>query len=121
MTMNERAFDPNTLIESFRNALAPLMRAQTESIKALDRFAHHQYAVAGDYLEYGLAQAKAAVAAKTPAELIAANSELSNKLTEQLRARAQEFSTIAAEAQAVLNQFFSEASAKVAEVTKKAA
>ena len=38
-----------------------------------------------------------------------------------LRARAQEFSTIAADAQTLLNKFFSEATAKVAEVTKKAA
>ena len=119
--MNERTFDPNTFAESFRNALAPLLRAQAESLKALDRFAHHQYAIAGDYLEYGLAQAKAAVAAKTPNDLLAAQTELSTKLTEQLRARAQEFSTMAADAQALLNQFFSEASAKVAEVTKKAA
>ena len=119
--MIERAFDPNMLIEPFRNALAPLLRAQTESLKALDRFAHHQYAVAGDYLEYGLAQAKAAAAAKTPTELFSAHTELSSKLTEQLRARAQEFSAIASETQTVLNQFFSEATAKVVEVTKKAA
>ncbi|MFO1400665.1 MAG: phasin family protein [Steroidobacteraceae bacterium] len=119
--MNDKTFDPSTYVESFRNALAPLLRAQTESLKALDRFAHHQYAIAGDYLEYGLAQAKAAVAAKTPNDLLAAQTELSTRLTEQLRARAQEFSTIAAEAQTMLNQFFSEATAKVAEVTKKAA
>ena len=119
--MNDKTFDPSTFVESFRNSLAPLLRAQTESLKALDRFAHHQYAIAGDYLEYGLAQAKAAVAAKTPNDLLAAQTELSTRLTEQLRARAQEFSTIAAEAQTMLNQFFSEATAKVAEVTKKAA
>jgi hypothetical protein len=119
--MIDKTFDPSTFIDSFRNALAPVLRAQAESLKALDRFAHHQYAVAGDYLEYGLAQAKAAVAAKSPNELLAAQSQLGQKLTEQLRARAQEFSTIAGEAQTMLNQFFSEATAKVAEVTKKAA
>lgn len=119
--MIDKTFDPNTFIESYRNALAPMLRAQAESLKALDRFAHHQYAIAGDYLEYGLAQAKAAVAAKTPNELLTAQTELGTKLTEQLRARAQEFSTIAADAQTLLNKFFSEATAKVAEVTKKAA
>jgi hypothetical protein len=119
--MTERTFDPNTLFESFRNAMAPMLRAQTEGMKALDRFAHYQYAVAGDYLEYGLAQAKAAAAAKTPTELFAKQSELGTKLTEQLRARAQEFSAIASETQTVLNQFFTEATAKVVEATKKAA
>ncbi|MCC7463574.1 MAG: phasin family protein [Gammaproteobacteria bacterium] len=119
--MNEKVLDPNTYIESFRNALAPVVRAQAEGLKTLDRFARQQYAIAGDCLEYTLAQAKAVVAAKTPNDLLTAQSELGQKLTEQLRARAQEFSTIAAEAQSTLNRFFSEASAKVAEVTKKAA
>lgn len=119
--MTERTFDPAMLIESFRGALAPMLSAQAESLKALDRFAHQQYAIAGDYLEYSLAQANAAVAAKTPAELFAKQSELGNKLTEQLRARAQEFSAIAAETQTVLNKFFTDATAKVVEVTKKAA
>ena len=119
--MTERTFDPNTLIESFRNALTPMLQAQAEGLKAFDRFAHYQYAVAGDILEHGLAQAKAAVAAKTPTELFAKQSELGTKLTEQLRARAQEFSTIASDTQSVLNQFFTDATAKVVEVTKKAA
>lgn len=119
--MTERAFEPTALFEAFRNAMAPVLRAQAESLKSIDRFAHYQYAVAGDYLEFGLAQAKAAVAAKTPAELFAKQSELGTKLGEQLRARATEFTTIAAEAQTLMNQFFTEATAKVAEATKKAA
>jgi len=119
--MTERTFDPNTMIESFRNAMAPMLRAQAEGLKALDRFAHYQYAVAGDILEHGLAQAKAVAAAKTPTELFAKQSELGSRLTEQLRARAQEFSAIASETQTVLNQFFTDATAKVVEVTKKAA
>jgi hypothetical protein len=119
--MTERTFDPNTMLESFRSALAPMLRAQAESLKAFDRFAHHQYALAGDCLEYSLAQAKAAVAAKSPNELFAKQSELGTKLTEQLRLRAQEFGAIASETQSLLNQFFTDATAKVVEVTKKAA
>ena len=118
---NERIFDPNMMIESFRSALAPVLRAQAETLKAVDRLAHHQYALAGDCLEYSLAQAKAAVAAKTPNELFAKQSELGNKLSEQLRMRMQEFNAIATESQGVLNQFFTDATAKVVEVTKKAA
>lgn len=119
--MSERPFDPNTLVDSIRSALAPMLHAQTQGLKALDRFAHHHYAVAGDYLEYALAQAKAAVAAQTPSELFAKQSELGGRLAEQLRERAQEFGAIAAEANAALNQFFTDAAAKVADVTKKAA
>jgi len=119
--MTERAFDPNTLVDSVRNALAPVLRAQAEGLETLGRFAHHQYAVTGDCLEYALAQAKVAVAARTPGELFAKQSELGGKLAEQLRARAQEFSAIAAETNSVLNRFFTDTTAKVAEVTKKAA
>lgn len=119
--MSERAFDPNTLIDSIRSALAPVLRAQSEGLQAVERLVHHQHALAGDYLEYALAQAKAAVAAQTPGELFAKQSELGRRLAEQLRTRAQEFGAVAAEASSVLNQFFSDTAAKVAEVTKKAA
>ena len=119
--MTDQTFDPNALLETYRNALAPALHAQQEGLKALDRLARYQYAVAGDYLEWSLSQAQALLGAKTPAEIVAKQSELGSKISEQLRGRVQEFSTIAGEAQSTLNQLFSEASAKVAELTKKAA
>jgi hypothetical protein len=69
--MNQSLFDPKTILDSYRSALAPVVKAQEESIKAFDRVGHYQYAVAGDYLEWSLAQAKAALAAQTPAEFVA--------------------------------------------------
>lgn len=119
--MTDKAFEPTALIESFRSAFAPVLNAQIEGLKTLDRFAHYQYAVAGDYLEYSLAQAKAGLGAKTPNELWAKHSELGTRLAEQLRARAQEFGSIATETQALVNQFFTETTAKVTELSKKAA
>ena len=59
----------------------------------------YQYAVAGDYLEWSLAQANAATAAQTPAEFVSKQVELATALSEKLRARAQEFVTLATEAQ----------------------
>lgn len=119
--MTDFNFDPSALLEAYRNSLAPVLRAQQEGLKALDRFAHYQYAVAGDYLEWSLAQAKASIAAKNPGELVAKQAELTSKFSDQLRSRVQEFSSIASEAQVTLTQFFDEASAKFSEVTKKAA
>lgn len=119
--MTDQTFDPNALLETYRNALAPALHAQQEGLKALDRLARYQYAVAGDYLEWSLSQAQALLGAKTPAEIVAKQSELGSKISEQLRGRVQELNTIASEAQSTLSQLFNEASAKVAELTKKAA
>ena len=119
--MTERNFDPNAMFEAYRNSLAPVLRAQQEGLKALERFAHYQYALAGDYLEWSLSQAKAALGAKNPAELVAKQAELGSKLSDQLRGRVQEFSSLATEAQSTMTQLFDEATAKFADVTKKAA
>jgi phasin family protein len=114
-------FDPTSIIESYRTAFAPVMRAQQEGLKAIDRLARYQYAVAGDYLEWSLAQAKTVLNAKNPAELVAKQAELSGKISDQLRGRVQEFSSLASDAQSTMSQLLDEATAKFAEVTKKAA
>jgi phasin family protein len=118
--MTDQTFNPNALFEGFRTALAPVLRAQQEGLKAIDRFAHFQYALAGDYLEYSLSQAKLAVNAKSPTELFAKQSELGTKLNEQLRGRVQEFSNMATEAQATLTTLIDDATAKFNPVKKAA-
>ena len=117
-TMN---FDPSSLIETYRNAYAPVLRAQQEGLKAIDRLARYQYAIAGDYLEWSLSQAKAVLNAKSPSELVAKQTEIGSKISDQLRGRVQEFSSLASDTQATITQLFDEATAKFAEVTKKAA
>ena len=119
--MTDSTFDPNTILEAYRNALAPTMKAQQEGLKAIDRVGRYQYAVAGDYLEWSLALAKASVGAHTPAELVSKQVELATALSEKLRARAQEFVTLATDAQTSFTQVVSEATAKVAAATKKGA
>jgi hypothetical protein len=119
--MNDSAFDPKSIFEAYRSAFAPTVKAQQEGLNALDRAGRYQYAVAGDYLEWSLAQAKAAIGAQTPAEFVSKQIELATALSEKLRARVQEFVTLATEAHNSFTQVVSEATAKVAEVTKKAA
>ena len=119
--MSDLTFDPKTILETYRAAFAPVMKAQQEGVKVIDRVGRYQYAVAGDYLEWSLAQAQAVVGAKSPAEIVAKQTELGSKISEQLRGRVQELNTIASEAQSTLSQLFTEASAKAAELTKKAA
>jgi|SRR5271155_1770755 len=119
--MSDSTFDPKVIFETYRNAFAPALKAQQEGVKALDRFGRYQYAVAGDYLEYSLAQAKASIASQTPADFISKQVELATALSEKLRARAQEFVTLTTEAQTNLTAVVSEATAKIVEATRKKA
>jgi phasin family protein len=120
--MNDpRNFDANALLETYRNAFAPALQAQKAGLKALERLARFQYAVAGDYMDWSLTNAHAILGAKNPSELVAKQAELGTKIGEQLRGRVQELTAIASESQSAMSQVFNEATAKAAEMSKKAA
>jgi len=119
--MTDRTFDPNTWLDAYRETFASVHKAQEEGFKAIERFARFNYAVAGDCLEAGIAQAQAAFAAKTPAELFAKQTELGSRLTEKLRVRAQEFSTLASEVQGSVTTFATETANRATASHKKAA
>ena len=117
--MTETTFDPKAIFESYRNAFAPALKAQQEGVKALDRLSRYQYAVAGDYLEWSLAQAKAALSAQSPADFVSKQVELTTALSEKLRARAHEFVTLATDAQTSFTEVVNETTAKAAAEPKK--
>jgi len=124
--MTDRTYDLNTWLETYKDTFASFSKAQQDGFKALERFARFNYAVAGDYLEAGLAHTKAALSARAAvgtqavADLLAKQAELSNQLSEKLRVRAQEFSTLASEVQESVSSFAAEAATRAAG-TKKAA
>ncbi|HXY97675.1 MAG TPA: phasin family protein [Steroidobacteraceae bacterium] len=124
--MTDRTYDLNTWLETYKETFAAFGKAQQDGFRALERFARFNYAVAGDYLEAGLAHAKAALTARAAvgtqavADLLAKQAELSNQLSEKLRSRAQEFSTLASEVQESVSNFAAEAATRAAG-TKKAA
>jgi hypothetical protein len=119
--MTDRTFDPNTWLDAYRETFASVYKAQEEGFKAVERFARFQYAVAGDYLEAGIAQTHAALAAKTFPDLLNKQTELGSKLGEKLRARAQELATLASEVQGSVATFATEAATRVTPSAKKAA
>jgi phasin family protein len=119
--MTDPTFDPKSIFDAYRTAFAPTLKAQQEGLKAIDRAGRYQYAVAGDYLEWSLAQGKAALAAQTPAEFVSKQVELATALSEKLRGRVQEFITLATDAQTGFSEVVSQATAKVVDATKKAA
>ncbi len=107
--MSDSTFDPKAIFEAYRNAFAPALKTQQEGVKAIDRLGRYQYAVVGDFLDWSLAQAKAAIAAQTPTEFVTKQVELTTALSEKLRARAQEFITLASDAQTTAQTTFTEA------------
>ena len=117
--MSDTTFDPKAILETYRKAFAPALKAQEEGVNALDRVSRYQFAVAGDYLEWSLAQAKAALNAQTPAEFVSKQVELTAALSEKLRARSQEFVTLATDAQKSFTNAVSGTMAKAAAETKK--
>lgn len=114
-------YDPNAWFDACRSALSPVIRTQEEYIKAMDRIARLQYAVAGDVLESSLAQAHVALDAKSPSDYLVKSTELGAKLGEKLRTRTQEIVSVSVEAQGSVTRMAGDAGSKAAEATKKAA
>ena len=119
--MTNQIFDVNTILNSYRQALAPVAKAQQEAVKILETFARYQLALAGDCIDWSVSQAKAMADLKSPSDFVAQQSELSTKAGEQIRKRSQELTQIATETQGTVKQWFGEAGAKLAEATRKAA
>lgn len=113
--MMDRNYDLNTWLETYKETFTSIAKAQQEGFQALERFARFHYAVAGDVLEAGLAQAKATMTARAAvgteaiAELLQKQAELGTQLSEKLKTRAQEFSKLATEAQEQVASFAAEA------------
>jgi hypothetical protein len=114
LSMNDH-FDMNTWVETYRQAFSSFGKAQQDGFKALERFARFHYAVAGDVLETGLAQAKATLAPKAVAgtqaiaELLQQQADLGSELSEKLKARAEEFTAMAADVQHAVGTYAAQA------------
>jgi len=91
--VTDRTFDLNTWLETYKETVASFGKAQQDGFKALERFARFNYAK---------------------------QAELSNQLSEKLRARAQEFSTLASDVQESVSNFAADAASRAA-AAKKAA
>jgi phasin family protein len=106
--MTAPAMDPNAWTEAFRETLAPVCKAQQEGLKALERFAKFQYAVAGDYLQTSLAQAQVALSSKNPAEFLSKQADLGTRFGQKISARAHELANLASETQEDFSHFADE-------------
>jgi hypothetical protein len=119
--MTQPTFDFTTLFDTYRQTFAPVLTAQQNYLKTLERIARYQFAVAGDYLDWSLSHAKASVEPKSVADLVGKQTALNTTFGDKLRARAVEFTQLASETQGAVGQWFDHTGAKVAESVKKAA
>ena len=112
------SFGPGVVLDACRRALAPTFQ---ETLKAIERFSRYQYSVAGDCIEWGVAQASANLTFGTPAEQVVSQTAVSTQFAERLQGRVQEFVNLAGETRASFNQLLGEATATLAETIKQSA
>jgi hypothetical protein len=113
------SLDPRAAIEVYRKALAPTLQAQQEGLGVFERLSRYQYAVIGDYLELGLAQAKAGLTARTPAELTVTQAALTSQFTARQQSRLRELVSLATDTQQSMQQLIVDATSRVAEGVKQ--
>jgi hypothetical protein len=89
--MNESIVDAKNWSHTSRQALAPVLRMQQDGLRVWDRVARCEYAIAGDYLEWALAQCQVTLGAGDPTDLLVRQAQLSIRFNEQLQRRIQEF------------------------------
>jgi hypothetical protein len=118
--MIDRTFDPTSLLNAARDAFAPVLKAQQEGFKSIERLARLQFAVAGDVLETGLARMNATLSATTPTELFSKQNDLNSQFVDKLRSRAQEFATVTSEIQTQIGQLGTQIAAKAVPARKAA-
>jgi predicted phage-related endonuclease len=124
--MTDRTYDVNAWLETYKDAFTSFSKAQQDGFKALERFTRFHYAVAGDVLEAGLAHARATLTARAAvgtqaiADLLQRQAEVATQLSEKLKARAQEFSVLAAEVQESVGNFAADAANRAAGAKKPA-
>lgn len=119
--MTQKTLDFTALFDTYRQAFAPVVAAQQNGLKTWERLARHQFAVAGDFLEWSLSHVKTSAEPKSVADLVSQQTALNTTFSSKLRARAEEFSQIAAESQGIVTKLIDETGAKVVQTGKKAA
>ena len=119
--MTNLTFDPKTIMDAYTEAFSTAINAQKESLQFVERAGRYQHALAGDCLDWSLSVMKAALAAQTPTDFVSKQVDLAGSGGEKLRVRMQELAKLATDVQSTISKTVTEASAKVAQSTKKAA
>jgi hypothetical protein len=106
MTMANPNAEINAFLEASQKAVAPLLRLNELSARAVERAARFQYEVAGDALNFALANLHTSTQAKDVPSLLQKSAELANQYVEKQAQRSQDLVKLAGEYQAEFTQWF---------------
>jgi phasin family protein len=106
MTMANPNAEINAFLEASQKAVAPLLRFNELSARAVERAVRFQYEVAGDALNFALANLHTSTQAKDVASLMQKSAELANQFVEKQTQRSQDLVKLAGEYQTEFTQWF---------------
>ena len=109
----------NSFFDLQKSAFAPYSRFNDAALRTFERIVRHGYAVAGDVVEYGIAQLNAIRNAKDPAALVSQQSGLAADFVARETSRSNDFVKLATEAQAEFSKLLESVTEDIA--TAKAA
>jgi phasin family protein len=111
MNLSKKHEDFGGYLEFAQRAAAPLGRMNELAVRNVERMARLQYDMAGDWLQFGLAQMHATVEARDLGSLLSRQAEIASQFVEKISRRQQDLARLSTEAQADAARWIDETSA----------
>jgi phasin family protein len=109
--MTRKHDDFTSYVDFAQRAAAPMTRLNELAVRNVERVARLQYDVAGDWMQFALAQMHAAVEARDVASLLSRQAEVAGAFVEKLSRRQQDLARLSADTQADAARWLDESSA----------
>ena len=109
--MASKQDDFGSYLELAQRATAPIGRLNQMAVRNVERAARLQYDLAGDWMQFLLAQMQATAEAREIGSLLSRQAEVTQQFVEKVSKRQQDLARLATEAQADAARWFDEASA----------
>jgi phasin family protein len=103
--------DFTSYLDFAQRAAAPMTRLNELAVRNVERVARLQYDMAGDWMQFALAQMHAAVEAKDVGGLLSRQAEVAGAFVERLSGRQRDLARLSTDAQADAARWFDETSA----------
>jgi hypothetical protein len=113
--------DFNAFFDFQKRAMAPFAEFNEWAVKTAERAARHQYEVAGETLEFALAQARAVVGSKDPQALAAKQAQLATEFFGKQTARSNEWMKLATSTQSEIGKWMETANEEIVSAVRKRA
>ncbi|MCC6171701.1 MAG: phasin family protein [Gammaproteobacteria bacterium] len=104
-----------------KRALAPFLELNEFVVRTFERAARHGYEATGEALDYGIAQARAALTARDPQQLAARQAQLATEFVGRQTERTNEWLKIAVQAQAEMGKWAQAANDELTAAVRKSA